>query len=76
MPDSEDTHLSFPLPSDVTDTVAVETCSNCRSLCAIGDTDTDGVCRDCRETSARAAALKAPVRTPAPADGPEPWWNR
>jgi hypothetical protein len=77
MPDSQDTHLSFPLPSDVTDTVGVETCVNCHSLCPIGDTDSDGVCSDCREIGQRARALAAPPLPPRPPlTDREPWWNR
>jgi hypothetical protein len=75
MPDSEDTPVSFPIPDAAAEPVAIETCTNCHSLCPIGDVDADGVCSDCREISDRVRALKAPAPRPMP-DRPEPWWNR
>lgn len=88
MPDREDDRMSFPLPPSTPEPVKIDQCANCRGLCPPGDVDENGVCSDCREISARTAALNAP-RPPKPApeseepfgeakvvNGPLQWWNR
>lgn len=82
--------MTFPLlpPANVPEPVAIDECTNCHGLCPPGDVDADGVCTDCREISARTAALTAPrARKPKPepeepfgeskvVNGPSQWWNR
>lgn len=67
--------MTFPLPPDHADMIAIDQCANCRGLCPPGDVDEHGVCTDCREISARIHAQNTPKpkAKPKPVPAPEPF---